>query len=49
MHQKKILSTDKIQQIIKKEKLKNKKIVMCHGAFDIMHVGHLNHFQQLPL
>ena len=27
-------------------KKKNKKIGLCHGVFDIVHAGHLNHFQQ---
>jgi rfaE bifunctional protein kinase chain/domain/rfaE bifunctional protein nucleotidyltransferase chain/domain len=25
---------------------KNKKIVLCHGVFDLLHSGHINHFQQ---
>ena len=24
-------------------KYKNKKIGLCHGGFDIFHIGHLNH------
>ena len=46
MKNKKILSKKKIQDFLIKEKYKNKKIVLCHGAFDIMHIGHINHFQQ---
>ena len=25
-------------------KLKNKKVVLCHGVFDVLHIGHINHF-----
>lgn len=28
-----------------KKKFKNKKIVLCHGAFDILHLGHINQFK----
>ena len=28
-----------------KEKYKRKKIVLCHGVFDLLHVGHINYFQ----
>ena len=24
---------------------KNKKIVLCHGVFDLVHLGHINHFK----
>ena len=23
-----------------------KKIVMCHGVFDILHIGHIKHFEE---
>ena len=28
-----------------KNKLRNKKIVLCHGVFDLLHSGHLNYFE----
>ena len=28
-----------------KKKYKRKKIVLCHGVFDLLHVGHINYFQ----
>jgi len=39
---------DKIKSVedlclILKNKIKNKKIVMCHGTFDIVHPGHIRH------
>ena len=27
-------------------KIKNKKVVLCHGVFDLLHIGHLNHFEE---
>ena len=33
-------------EILKKLKNSKKKIVMCHGVFDLYHVGHLNHFKE---
>lgn len=33
-------------EILKKLKRAKKKIVMCHGVFDLYHVGHLNHFKE---
>lgn len=29
-----------------KKKLKNKKIVLCHGVFDLVHPGHIIHFEE---
>jgi cytidyltransferase-like protein len=31
---------------LKKLRLKKKKIVLCHGAFDLIHPGHLKHFEE---
>jgi len=28
-----------------KLKFKNKKIILCHGVFDLLHVGHINYFK----
>jgi rfaE bifunctional protein kinase chain/domain/rfaE bifunctional protein nucleotidyltransferase chain/domain len=40
----KIFTLDKLSKIIKKEKNNGNKIVHCHGVFDLMHIGHINHF-----
>ena len=42
----KILSVENLKKILKKFKSKKKKIVLCHGVFDLLHVGHINHFQE---
>ena len=43
---KKIFPLGIIQKIISREKLKKKKIVLCHGVFDLLHIGHIKHFKQ---
>lgn len=40
----KLISIDEIR-IIRKN-FKGKKIGLCHGAFDVLHNGHLNHFEE---
>ena len=41
----KIFDLDKLEKKIKKLKENNKKVIHCHGVFDILHVGHFKHFQ----
>ena len=41
----KIISIDDVNNIIKKNK-SNKKIILCHGVFDLLHIGHLKHFKE---
>tara|TARA_Y100000996_G_scaffold395876_1_gene361485 strand:- start:2144 stop:3673 length:1530 start_codon:yes stop_codon:yes gene_type:complete len=42
---KKILSLKELLKKISSLKKKNKKIVLCHGVFDILHIGHIKHFE----
>ncbi len=41
----KILKIDGLENKIKVLKAKGKKIVHCHGCFDLMHPGHIKYFQ----
>ncbi len=41
----KIVSIDDIAHILRKLKSEGEKIVLCHGCFDLMHPGHIKHFQ----
>ncbi|MDC0449573.1 PfkB family carbohydrate kinase [Pelagibacteraceae bacterium] len=43
---KKILLTSELQKEIQENKKSGKKIVLCHGVFDLLHYGHINHFEQ---
>lgn len=42
----KIVTVNKLANIILQLKKKKKKIVHCHGAFDLLHSGHINHFRE---
>ena len=42
----KIQSIESLAKIIKVEKEKGKKIVLCHGVFDLLHIGHIRYLSQ---
>ena len=42
---KKIIDFSNVEKILKPIKRKGKKIVCCHGVFDLLHIGHLKHFK----
>ena len=42
---KKIYKTEDLAIILRK-KFKNKKVGLCHGVFDLLHIGHIKHFEQ---
>ena len=43
---KKILSIKNIKNLSNILKKKKKKIVLCHGVFDLLHLGHIKHFEE---
>ncbi len=43
---KKIQSPTALAKIVDDLKKKGKRIVLCHGVFDIVHLGHIRHFNQ---
>lgn len=42
----KIKTLEEISQIIALKKENGKKIVQCHGVFDLLHIGHIKHFME---
>ena len=40
----KIRSIEELSLLLKKLKREGKKIILCHGVFDLMHPGHIRHF-----
>ncbi len=42
----KILGLSKISELVKTYKKNKKTVVMCHGAFDVIHYGHIAHFEE---
>ena len=45
-HSSKIIAFDNLSETICKEKAKGKTIVQCHGTFDLIHPGHIIHFEE---
>lgn len=41
----KIISVDKAAKEVAKLKLEGKKVVLCHGVFDVLHPGHVRHLK----
>ena len=47
MHQKtKIIAFKDVPSVVQKQKRKGSKIVQCHGTFDLIHPGHIIHFEE---
>ena len=44
MYSKKIVPINDLQLKIKQFRVNNYKIVQCHGVFDLLHIGHIKHF-----
>ena len=44
--EKKILRQDQLLKRLKILRKTNKKIVLCHGVFDLLHIGHIKHFEE---
>lgn len=42
----KIKNLKEIKEILEKDKQSGKKIVQCHGVFDLLHPGHIRHFKE---
>jgi rfaE bifunctional protein kinase chain/domain/rfaE bifunctional protein nucleotidyltransferase chain/domain len=41
----KIIQIENLKKIILNLKKKGKKVIHCHGVFDLLHIGHINHFK----
>lgn len=46
MNSKKFVELDDLTRIIQKLKKQGKKVVHCHGVFDLIHVGHIRHLKE---
>ena len=42
----KILSLDELEKKASELRREGKRVVMCHGTFDLMHTGHIRHLQR---
>ncbi|MFH0816615.1 MAG: PfkB family carbohydrate kinase [Methanobacteriota archaeon] len=45
MYEKKILSLGALAKVLERERKKGKNVVQCHGCFDLLHPGHVKHFE----
>lgn len=45
MYEDKIIDLEKLSKICTELKARGKKIVQCHGCFDLLHPGHIHHFE----
>ena len=44
--QKKVKDLTELADVLNTLKKSGKKIVHCHGVFDLLHIGHIRHFEQ---
>ncbi len=42
----KIMELDALAEVLAKRRAEQKTVVHCHGVFDVLHVGHIRHFQE---
>ena len=42
---KKLKTLNFLSKFSKENKKKDKKIILCHGDFDFLHLGHIKHFK----
>ena len=42
----KIISIENLSSKVKAAKQQGKKIIHCHGVFDLLHIGHIRHFNE---
>ena len=42
----KVKSIEELAEILASLRANNKKAIQCHGVFDLLHVGHIRHFEQ---
>jgi rfaE bifunctional protein kinase chain/domain/rfaE bifunctional protein nucleotidyltransferase chain/domain len=43
---KKIQRLQELVPVLERQRVANKRIVHCHGVFDLLHIGHVRHFEQ---
>ena len=43
---KKIFFIENLSKVLEKKKSKGKKIVLCHGVFDLLHIWHIKHLKK---
>ena len=42
----KILELEALAGVLSQEQARGKKVILCHGVFDLLHIGHIRHFEE---
>lgn len=42
----KVLALDDLAAVLGRAKKEGQRVVQCHGVFDLLHIGHIRHFQE---
>ena len=40
------MGLEELAGLLGKEKAQGRKVILCHGVFDLLHIGHIRHFEQ---
>lgn len=43
---KKIVDVQRLAQVVREARQQGKRVVYCHGVFDLLHIGHIRYFEQ---
>ena len=43
---KKVLNNNSLNIVCEELRTNDKKIVLCHGCFDLLHIGHINYLKK---
>ena len=46
MGNRKVVSLEDLAILLERERSRGRRIIHCHGVFDLLHVGHVRHFEQ---
>ena len=46
---KKAYKFNKLVEIVRDQQKKEKRIILCHGVFDLLHIGHIKYFKEAKL
>ena len=46
LHSDKVMEIEQLAKLLQSLRAENKKIVNCHGVFDLLHIGHIRHLEQ---
>src|SRR3954468_24944354 len=42
----KVQTLDNLAAILERHRADGRRVVLCHGVFDLLHIGHVRHFEQ---